>query len=446
MRPLLLIALLLSANIAFAQWEPETANVYLYFPHFADGGTPGQQWQTTFTFSNPGSSLAASVQLLLFGDDGSPLAIDLGSGTSSSFTFSIPPNGVQQFRSRIASSSTVTGWAVATSTVPVIGNVAFRLLQGGTAKIELTAPPSLPTFRYFSYANPLLGIALVNPWNDGPAAVTITVRDATGFAVAAQNIELPPQGHVSFNLNSKFSNIPAVGSIQLDAVNRWFIAWTVNADPSGTISTLPDGKVSWPSDQWFSIWRAFEKIYAAASPKLGPGAVSLNITSDKIINAFEQNGQSITVTLALAELISDSPSELAFVIGHEFGHIYQVRNGHNYYNPDNIELDADIFGTYIAIQAGYDPYGAAGALAKLAMVLDEASLSTQIYIDNLPASIDLHKSVDTRIADIFSVIKQSCAIDFEAQQTCAKWKGFWHPHFPDAAPLQVPTPPAQSRR
>ena len=34
------------------------------------------------------------------------------------------------------------------------------------------------------------------------------------------------------------------------------------------------------------------------------------------------------MTLALAELISDSPSELASVIGHEFGHIYQVRNGH----------------------------------------------------------------------------------------------------------------------
>jgi hypothetical protein len=81
----------LSLNIGWSQ-IPESAQVNLYFPQLADGGSRAQQWRTKLTFVNPNNE-AASVILQFFGDDDGPLGLDFGGGKSSQLSFIIVPAG-----------------------------------------------------------------------------------------------------------------------------------------------------------------------------------------------------------------------------------------------------------------------------------------------------------------------------------------------------------------
>jgi len=75
---ILLCSLLACGPAGLAQFAPEDAQVNLYFPQLADGGTPVQKWQTGFIFVNPNPQTTAAVTLWLYANDGSPLSLDLG--------------------------------------------------------------------------------------------------------------------------------------------------------------------------------------------------------------------------------------------------------------------------------------------------------------------------------------------------------------------------------
>src|SRR4029077_4559695 len=103
---------------------------------------------------------------------------------------------------------------------------------------------------------------------------------------------------------------------------------------------------------------------------LGPlTAPSLVISTTSEINAVASPNQSVQINLALSELVSDSPSELAFLVAHELAHIAQNRSGALTVllpnDPGNREPDADLIAMILVLSAGFDPYGAAGAIAKL---------------------------------------------------------------------------------
>lgn len=97
------------------------------------------------------------------------------------------------------------------------------------------------------------------------------------------------------------------------------LAWAVYSDTSGVISSLPEGRDAFPRWQRGDIVTAFANVVRALQellPDFG-GAPTLNIsaeTDDNAINAFAANGNTVQVNLALAQLISDSPSELAFAL------------------------------------------------------------------------------------------------------------------------------------
>jgi hypothetical protein len=67
---ILLSLLVPTAHAQVATFYPDGAEVNMYFPHLADGGTSQQQWQTAFLFVNPSTLSTAFVTLELFGDDG----------------------------------------------------------------------------------------------------------------------------------------------------------------------------------------------------------------------------------------------------------------------------------------------------------------------------------------------------------------------------------------
>jgi hypothetical protein len=100
----------------------------------------------------------------------------------------------------------------------------------------------------------------------------------------------------------------------------------------------------------------------------------------------------------------------------------------------NPEFDADEYRMLFSLLAGYDPYAAAGALAKLNMATGQAGLLSQIF-DNF--SGDLHGSFDNRIAAVFNTIGAICATP-QAASSCAAYKAVVHPHFPSGTPLANP--------
>ncbi len=142
----------------------------------------------------------------------------------------------------------------------------------------------------------------------------------------------------------------------------------------------------------------------------------------------------IADTLGLSELISDSPSELAAVLGHELGHVFQQRRGRRIFDSTNAEFDADVWGLFLALYGGYDPYGAAGAMAKLAMVTGTAGLIQQFEQQLAP---DAHKSFNTRLELLFDGLVNACKA---VPEPCRSYKGLFHPDFPDSAPLSIPRP------
>lgn len=422
---------------------PEDAHVNMYFPQFADGGTQAQQWQTSVIFVNPDLKSIASVQLSLYGDDGAPLSLDFGFGPASHLSFSVPAGGSRIFTSKMTSPSIVTGWALAYSTSPLQATVLFRALRNGIAQQAVSAPATLPSLRYWSPANDRLGIAIANQDTNGSISVQLIAKDSEGRTVGSNSVTLGPNGHASFNAFQIFPNLPVgfYGAVQISGSSP-FVAWTLHAD-SDVFASLPPGRLLWPISHWDRIWLIYSRVFNAArnieSSLISP-AVTLDVNSKPTLNAWADR-DGIHIYLALSELISDSESELAFVVGHELGHVVQFRTGRLAYSS-NPEWDADVYGMLFSLASGFDPYAAAGALAKLAMAGGKAGLLEQNF-DHQNLANDPHGSFNTRIDRVFDAITSLCAAP-DSVTLCDEYKSTVHPHFPKITPLSI-NPPAPTR-
>ena len=194
----------------------------------------------------------------------------------------------------------------------------------------------------------------------------------------------------------------------------------------GVYSSLPSGEIARPAPHQFVLWNVFSQFRSTvAFEELipDPTSIELEIIGDGTINAYGHRG-GIAIHLGLAELIADSESELAFIIGHELGHVYQFRTGEQSFNPDNRELDADVWGLLLSLLSGYDPYAGAGALAKLEMASGSADLDSQ-YIQQITS---VHGSFNERLDYIYDTIVATCK---EAQAACTFYREVFHPHFPE---------------
>jgi Zn-dependent protease with chaperone function len=161
------------------------------------------------------------------------------------------------------------------------------------------------------------------------------------------------------------------------------------------------------------------------------------------VNAYATatNGQ-VHVSISLAELFADSESELAFVMGHALGHLIQSKIG-MVFSPSSAEADADQHALLLTMLAGYDPYGSAGALGKLAVASANASFLSPTF-DNQASGVDLHALLSNRLSQTYLNMNALCAYNADFQTFCTEIKGLTHPHFPGSAPLSV-RPPALPR-
>jgi hypothetical protein len=433
---------LLLAVSCFAQFDPLGAHVDLYFPHLAVGGPVKDQWETTFIFVNPHPSLPATVTLSMYGNDGQPLALDLGGGGASVQQVTVPPLGSVTLRSAISFQTTVTGYAFAAADLPLQATVLFRRIMNGVPQAEISAAATLPSQRYVSPATRELGVAIVNIYNL-PKSIEVTAQDSNGVTAGSSLVNLAPREHVSFTLSDRIPGLPPgfTGSVRIGPstlTTDQFLAWTLNFD-RGLVASLPPGPLAWPISHVDRIWLVYRKLLAAAPGALAglgindvtlnaTGVANLLISQEQIINAFGRPGV-VQIDLSVSQLISDSPSELAFIVGHELGHVAQFQHG-NTLSVADAEHDADLFAMTLMILAGFDPYAASGALAKLNMVTGKAGLVAATF-DDLP---DPHGSFTTRLDSIFSTLAQACAQP-AVSLFCGAYKSVIHPNFPATAPF-----------
>lgn len=445
----LLVGLLL-APCLFAQLDPQGAQVISYFPQLADGGPASQKWITSLTLVNPDIDNSAIGIVYLYADSGQPLALDFGNGPASTVNLTLPPQGTVTLQSQGASPTTVTGWAVVTSTLPLEGVVRFRFSANGVPQQGVAAQSTPASGVFRAPAMGSTGIAVVNIYSQGSINVQVQVLDAGGSPLAQNTITLGPLQHRSFTLSQFFSGIPSTfrGSVIVSTpAPQEFVAWTLSSD-LGVLSSDPPAGLGWPVSQYERIWKVWLKVLNVAGPlySLNPlPKLVIDNTTDTINSFANPATNEVHIFTNLAELISDSESELSFVVGHEIGHIIQGKVGLRFV-PGNPEEDADQYGMLLSLLAGYDPYGAAGALAKLSMASGEAGLLAQNF-DSLTSTLggDPHGSFNDRLALIFSVMQAVCALP-QAQAVCAEYKYAVHPHLPASAPLVNhgvrPVPPA----
>lgn len=255
-------SLFLFPQAAQAQRQPASAHVNLYFAQIADGQFDGGRWQTAITLVNT-NDREVDAEIRLYGCDGGPLLVDFGSGLVSRFTMKVPALGAVTLASQPTTLPVRSGWARIYADAPLMGSASFRLWLGGRAVQEVTAPPTLPVIDNFSYANRDLGVAIANP-NNRTLRVNAYLALKDGTVQGPSLIILPPFGHTAFNVRDRFPSASSADAVlSLEAVSRpedEFLAWTMNADPSGTFSSLPPGGVVPPISHWDRTWNVYLRV------------------------------------------------------------------------------------------------------------------------------------------------------------------------------------------
>ncbi|MFB3776349.1 MAG: hypothetical protein ACE141_02030 [Bryobacteraceae bacterium] len=446
MRKLTFVFALAIAHPGWAQFGyPASASTILYFAQLADGGQAVQKWTTTITFTNPNTTVAASVRVSFYGDGGQPWSLDFGQGASSTLNLTVPAGGVRSMSSTGAAATMTWGWGIATSSSPVSGVVLYRATVNGNPYWDVAAVGTGSTFHYNSYANANLGVALANP-NSQPLHLRVVARDDAGLSRGVYlHPELPAKGHNAFNVGPVFSSLPPgfSGSITIEPVDDPplpFVAWTLNARDD-LVSPLPSGEMVAPgpySRRPYDIARkvlqgaaAVQLVYDGDAQRASfLAGQSLVIDPDTTIKAtFDTTDNSIHLSASLIEAMGDSDSALAFLIGHRAFRAMCSR-----YFPGEWcgTDDADIWSELYLISTGYDPAGAADFWGRLVYANMQG-----VPIDSaLRVEFSLPNGMAARLQPIWDEISHHCRTmdPLWAYNACATARKYWHPHYPANTP------------
>lgn len=433
-----------------AQFLPASSNAVFYFAQLADGGPPTQRWRSVFRIVNPFTITNQSVSgtIWFFDPQGNPLPLDFGNGPVTSLQVSIPAQGAIQFQTVGKSSTLVTGSVVAQFDSTVQAVEEFQASTNGLFASAASVNGSGFTYEFETYADSYTGIAVANPSTSAIYCFG-TLWDASGNTLGQNAFTLLGRGQTSFDIGIALKlTTPTPGSYSLSCNGvpsptassplSPFVALTLAGNSLGITSSMPPGNYALPSDPYALTWNAFYQLRKALNsvPSLQVGQPNLQISADQVINAsFTSATNTVTVNLALVELMADSPSEVAQVIAHELGHAHQfvagggvLANGTTF-NSD-IELDADEFSLFGLLLTGYDAYAAGGALGKLGMASQQTSLVDQKY-DNLN---DPHTSFTNRMGLIMGEIQTLCSLP-QAVSLCQSEHILFHPDMPSSTPL-----------
>jgi hypothetical protein len=174
----------------------------------------GQGWKTTILLVNT-DTFVASFKLSFYNDDGTPLVMPLGDGTTSSLTGAISPGQLRVIQSMGVGDTLQMGSAVLTTTAAIGGTAIFTANLNGRPPSEAGVPliprPSpellLPFDQTSTGSGFATGIALANP-NPTAAHVTLAFADENGRALPpVASIIIPAHGHYATVLGTTFPQL-----------------------------------------------------------------------------------------------------------------------------------------------------------------------------------------------------------------------------------------------
>jgi hypothetical protein len=441
MRSLLVALLFLSSlsSPAFSQIQHENIHVNFYFPLIQDGTSGQTTWRTFFLLTNPGKA-PATITLNLISGRGEPMTVAVGTVQSSGFRFTLPA-GATRSVTTVGDTPFASGWAMMTSSHPIMASARLLSYEGTTMRGDVQIDSVLPTLSAWTDARANTVLSIANVYSDTSITVVVRLADNNGEVLQNAFIPIAAFGRLAATLSQIFPNLPTnfSGSVTIDGSKPGdiFVASVAQVDGLGNLRGTRPAKLINPVSHYDNLWLTFKRITAQAKatfPDLPLDDVEFQIGYDPVINAFAADGKVVRIYAALAQLINDSPSEMAFIVGHELGHILQQRSGALVFNP-NPEFDADAWGALLALNASYDPYGAAGALSRLAMATGRSGLAAQ-FEDQLAE--DAHKSFNERLDSVFELLKSVCSSSESAKRSCDAYKSVLHPNFPEAVPLSKP--------
>jgi len=421
-----MVASFLFCSVVQAQLIPKSAETDFYFAHITDGGTNVERWTTQFRFVNADSIDTGSTSGILYfvGQDGQSLLLDFGNGPRSSLSITIPYLGAVVLETRGNANPLRAGFVYASFDAPVQATAEFRIWRGGTFSNGASVDGIAPNFQFLTFADFYTGIAVANV-NTFPVSCSGSFINSQGILQGTTTLSLGALNQTAFNVGDRLG-LPenSVGSFFIDCP-AVVVSLAIAGNNRGITSSLPSGSMTFPTSHFDHIKRIFKHLVKSLNSTNGfhVGNPELRISSEHIVNATAGNN-IVTINLALAELLADSPSELAFAIAHELGHIFQTRNG-PFANPTEPEIDADLFATFALVLTGYDPYGGGGVLGKLGMIGGRTDVVSQ-YFDNINSP---HTSFSNRLGTIYEVIDLVCA-DALVVELCTAIHDVVHPHMP----------------
>jgi predicted Zn-dependent protease len=163
------------------------------------------------------------------------------------------------------------------------------------------------------------------------------------------------------------------------------------------------------------------------------GTVHLDLTTNRQVSAYTTfSPTTIHIDYGTAELVADSDAELAFIFGHELGHVIQASYGQLL--NTNQELDADDHGIFFLLGAGYEPYAASALFGRMQMLSTVSGVLGNILVDSSAAS--QHASFSARIDNVMTFWRAGCS--GSTGPLCTVFKSIIHPDVPGALPLRAP--------
>ena len=430
----------------WSQQTPDSAHVNLYFPFVRYGGPSWDHWNIAVILSNPSTlENEATVNLHFFGENGKPLEILINGSAdpSSSTVVKLPPLHTKALNIIDGPPTSVNGWLYAYSTSPTSAHMYLTNIRDSQVVSTIGVQPTVPAFNHTFQVQHDSRISIANIFGDVPITVPMALVSSNGIPISSLDINLPPAAQKSYIISEIFSidespflGLAVIGPSSVRGSQcpecplrvadiRPHVASGTSLESSESPISLPRGNLAFPRSHRDEIWFVFHSIANIAKPFVGEPAVRLRILNDQTVNAYARGGMEVGFSMGLAELIGDSRSEVASVIGHEFGHIYQQRFN-SYQFDSNREHDANFWGLLLGLFAGFDPYGAAGALAKLSMATGRSSLADQFFED-IPVA-DAHQSFNTRLSKLFDKISYLCS--GAAHEQCQEYKTLIHPASP----------------
>ncbi len=433
----------------------DQAQVDLYFPYAILGGPESDQWTAEVVVSNTGYT-DTSVDLEFISDTGSRHSqIIFVPSSQGIFSPVIPTGQTRRFVAKGYNSTRhLRGWIRGETTVPVVSKLILKKTSNGLLSQTVNVPAIRPAGgSIFQLINPTK-VFLVNRDDTISLQVVIQVVSTSGQSIENRTVIVPPNSARNYVYEGTHTGTVDLSPSSSSGIYT-LVAGAIPVIESSTPFSvaMSDGgymRSIAHKEQLNYQYRVIEDtarnmaayfsesyreegdIYNANRWRYVFDDIHLEIPKDVTVNAYARHASTVGVSLGLVELLSDSPGELAFVIGHEFGHIFQQRTHRLENDPYNIEADADIWGAWFSLLSGHDVYASAGALSKLAMVTGNSSLANQIFED-VPY-FEAHRSINTRMTSVFDMLVRLCG-DPSVAQTCAEYKRVLHPNLPSIAPL-----------